>query len=212
MKKMMKRVSSKTACLGAAAVLASLVATTGSVKAQAAEPYIGEIIATGVASFCPRGWAAAEGQLLAVSQNDALFSLLGTIYGGDGRTTFGLPDLRGRVPTHPGQGPGLSPVRLGQRDGNEQVALTQAQNAPHSHMVQATNLDGDKGGPKDKLLAAAPNRGVGQETIYSDQGPNVTMDSRMIGTTGNSQPFSTLDPSQTVRYCIALVGIYPSRS
>ncbi|APX14321.1 phage tail protein (plasmid) [Tateyamaria omphalii] len=169
-------------------------------------------MATGITSFCPRGWAAAEGQLLAVSQNDALFSLLGTIYGGDGRTTFGLPDLRGRVPTHPGSGPGLSPVRLGQRDGQEQVALTASQNAPHSHSVQATNLDGDKGGPKDKLLAAAPNRGVGQETIYSDQDPNVTMNSQMIGNTGGSQPFSILDPSQTIRYCIALVGIYPSRS
>jgi microcystin-dependent protein len=104
------------------------------------EPYVGEIRMF-AGNFAPRGWAFCDGQLLAVAQNDALFSLLGTIYGGDGRTTFGLPDLRGRVPIHAGSGPGLSPRRLGEKGGQEDVTLSLNELPQHDHMLIGSNTD-----------------------------------------------------------------------
>lgn len=183
-------------------------------RAQAgSEPFVGEIAATGVSGYCPRGWAAAEGQILAISSNDALFSLLGTTFGGDGRTTFGLPDLRGRVPIGFGSGQGLTPRSWGQRGGAETVNLIENQMASHSHDVNATNSDGDWPGPGDKILAAAPpDSTFGQETIYSDQPFNVQMSDQMIANTGASQAIGVIDPTQVIRYCIALFGVYPSRS
>jgi len=175
-------------------------------------PYIGEITAMGISGFCPRGWASAEGQLLAISQNDALFSLLGTTYGGDGRTTFGLPDLRSRIPVGVGNGPGLTPHTWGQKTGNEHVNLTVNQLASHTHAVNANNLDGNKPGPGGKLLAAAPPNGTGTETIYSTEEANVQMSSEMIASTGTSTSIKIQDPSLVIRYCIATTGIYPSRS
>ena len=175
-------------------------------------PYVGEIAAMGIINFCPRGWASAEGQLLAISSNDALFALLGTTFGGDGRTTFGLPDLRGRVPIGEGNGPGLTPRTWGQKGGREQVSLTTAQLANHNHAVNANNLDGAWPGPGGKILAAAPEGGTGSETIYSDQMANVQMSSQMIAPTGSSAPIDVLDPTQVIRYCIALQGVFPSRN
>ncbi len=173
------------------------------------EEYVGEIMLVGY-TFCPSGSADAAGQLLAISQNTALFSLYGTTYGGDGITTFALPDLRGRVPKGVGQGPGLSDNDLGEQGGSETHTLTVNEMPSHSHTVRANNLDGDKPGPGNKLLAAAPNGGTGTETIYSDQPSNVTMASSMIANTGGSQAFSTQDPYLVMRYCVVLEGIYPS--
>lgn len=177
-----------------------------------AEPYLGEIAPMGIIGFCPVGWASAEGQILAISQNNALFALIGTAFGGDGRTTFGLPDLRGRVPMGYGSGPGLSPRAWGQRGGQEAVTLTGNQLAAHSHAVNATNSDGNFPGPGSKILAAAPDGGSGQETIYSDQAATVQMSSQMIGPSGGSQPVNVQDPTLVIRYCIALQGVFPSRN
>ncbi len=175
-------------------------------------PYYGEIAAMGIVGFCPRGWASAEGQILAINDNQALFSLLGTTYGGDGRTTFGLPDLRSRTPIGEGSGPGLTPRYWGQKSGLEQTSLETSQLASHNHAVNANNLDGAWAGPRDKILAAAPNSGTGTETIYSDQPATVQMSSQMIATTGSNAAFSVLDPTEVIRYCIALTGTYPSRN
>lgn len=174
-------------------------------------PYIGDIMVVGE-NFCPRGWASAEGQLLSIAQHNALFSLLGTTYGGDGRTTFGLPDLRGRRAMGTGSGPALSPRKMGEKPGTETRALTVREMPAHSHAVNANNKDGDKPGPGGKLLAAAPPGGSGSETIYSDQGPTVKMSEDMITEAGKGQPFAVTDPTLVMRYCIALVGIYPSRN
>ena len=203
----------KTAALSALPALALAVTclvAPNSAKADA-DPFIGEIGTFGL-TFCPRGWASTEGQLLPISQNDALFSLLGTTFGGDGRTTFGLPDLRGRIPIGLGNGPGLSPKAWGAKAGQEQINLSPANLASHSHAVNATNADGDKAGPGDKILAAAPDGGVGAETIYSDQAFTVQMNPAMISPTGGNLALNTQDPTLVVRYCIALQGVYPSRN
>ncbi|WP_417726313.1 phage tail protein [Roseovarius sp.] len=173
-------------------------------------PFIGDIVAVGY-DFCPRGWLSAEGQILAISQNTPLFALIGTTYGGNGTTTFGLPDLRGRVAMGQGTGPGLSQRMQGQVFGTQAVTLTPNQLPSHRHTVNANNLDGDLPGPGGKLLAAAPPNGAGSETIYSDQPATVTMSAAMIGTTGQSQPFNVQDPSLVVRYCIAAEGVFPQR-
>lgn len=195
------------------ALILSLAGLAAADRAAAdSNPYIGEIAPMGIINFCPNGWLSAEGQLLAISQYDALFSLLGTTFGGDGINTFGLPDLRGRVPVGVGSGPGLSVKNWGAVSGQQSVTLTQNTLASHSHAVNATNSDGNFAGPGDKILAAAPDDGTGTETIYSDQPATVQMSAQMIAPTGGSQPVAVLDPSQVIRYCIALVGIYPSRS
>lgn len=202
---------SKASALSVLALTLTLGAAPNSAKAEP-DAFIGEIFPMGIVGFCPRGSASAEGQLLAISQNSALFSLLGTIYGGDGRTTFALPDLRSRVPIGVGNGPGLASARIGQRSGSDTVTLSQGNLASHKHNVNVTNADGDKPGPGGKLLAAAPDNGTGTETIYSDQPATVTMSSNMIAPAGQSRPFSNLDPASVIRYCIALQGVYPSRN
>lgn len=175
-------------------------------------PYVGEIAAVSIFGYCPNGWASAEGQLMAINQNQALFSLIGTTFGGDGVVTFGLPDLRGRIPIGEGTGPGLSQHTWGEKAGQEQVTLTEAQMALHSHSVNATNTDGNKAGPGGKLLAAAPSGGTGTETIYSDQPPNKQMASTMISPSGSNAPVNVQDPTLVIRYCIALNGVFPSRN
>ncbi|WP_146591330.1 phage tail protein [Puniceibacterium confluentis] len=173
-------------------------------------PYVGDIMIVGF-DFCPRDWARADGQLLPIAQYDALFSLLGTTYGGDGRNTFGLPDLRGRVTIGQGTGPGLSTHRQGQVGGVLTRTMTQETMPAHNHLVNVNNEDGDKPGPGGKLLAAAPTGGTGNETIYSTKPYNKTMSDQMIGATGGSIAFSTQDPNLAITHCIALFGIYPSR-
>lgn len=202
---------SKASALSALALLLTLGATPNSATAGTT-PYMGEIVPMGIIGFCPIGFLPAEGQILAISSNTALFSLLGTMYGGDGRTSFGLPDLRSRVPYGVGAGPGLSPVATGYTTGDETATLSSANLAPHSHSVNVTNADGNKPGPGGKVLAAAPPTGTGTETIYSNQDATVLMSADMIETTGQGQPFSTVDPASVIRYCIATAGLYPSRN
>ncbi len=197
------------------AALALVLSATSAVlpeRAEAgAEPMLGEMMIVGF-TFCPRGWIAAEGQLLPINQNQALFSLYGTTYGGDGRTTFGLPDLRGRVIIGEGTGPGLANARLGAKAGSQTATLTESTMPSHSHAVNANNLDGDKPGPGGKLLAAAPTGGAGNETIYSTAAPNRVMSSSMIANIGASQPFDITDPKLGLIHCIATQGVFPSRS
>jgi len=169
------------------------------------EPFVGEIRMF-AGNFAPRAWAFCDGQLLAVSQNDALFSLLGTIYGGDGRTTFGLPDMRGRIPLHQGTGPGLSPRRLGGKSGAENETLTTNQLASHTHDFNANTADATDAAPQGRVVA----KGVGV-SFYKAAAQNTDMASNMIANTGGSQPHTNLMPTLCVNFIIALFGIYPSR-
>lgn len=187
---------------------AGLVGTPDLANAQ--DRYLGEIINNGF-NFCPRGTAEAAGQLLSISQYTALFSLYGTYYGGDGRTTFGLPDLRGRVAVGQGAGAGLPNVNMGQKIGTETVVLNALNLSAHSHAVNANNLDGDKPGPGGKLLAAAPPNGAGSETIYSTQGATTQLKAEMISPTGNSAPVDIMDPFLAINYCVVMDGLFPSR-
>lgn len=166
-------------------------------------------------TFAPRGWALCDGQLLAVSQNDALFSLLGTIYGGDGRTTFGLPDLQGRAPMHMGQGPGLTNRRLGSKFGTEMETVIVNELPAHSHSVSigtATGNAADTAVPTGNSLALA--------NIYSTEtAPSNVVEligavtaSGSTSSTGGSQPHGNMSPYLTINFIIALVGIYPSRT
>jgi len=168
------------------------------------EPYVGEIRMF-AGSFAPRGYAKCDGQLLAVSQNDALFSLLGTTYGGDGRTTFGIPDLRGRVPIHWGSGPGLTPRNLGARGGQERVQLTANTLPAHKHTLQAENDAATSNAPANNVLANTST------PIYVTGGP-VQMDAASIANTGGGDTHNNVMPFQCICFIIALIGIYPSRS
>lgn len=168
------------------------------------EPFIAEIrIFAG--NFAPRGWAFCNGQLLPVSQNTALFSLIGTTYGGDGRTTTALPNMEGRAPMHPGRGPGLTSRRLGQRGGVEQVTLTEAQMPNHRHTVFAEENDGRVLSPNGAFFATG-------EQMYHTSGTNGAMADGILPDTGGSQAHNNLQPYLTMNFIIALVGLYPSRS
>lgn len=170
------------------------------------EPFVGEIRMF-AGSFAPRGWAFCDGQLLAVSQNDALFSLLGTIYGGDGRTTFGLPDMRGRVPIHAGSGPGLSPRRLGAKAGAESVTLTVNQMPSHSHPLQASQNPATESRPTGNVTSSDTSA-----DIYFTNSPAFTnMSSSAVTNVGGSRKHTNLQPFLCINYIIALFGIYPSR-
>jgi microcystin-dependent protein len=168
------------------------------------EPFVGEIRMF-AGNFAPRGWSFCDGQLLAVSQNDALFSLLGTIYGGDGRTTFGLPDLRGRLPIHAGNGPGLSNRRLGAKGGEEAVTLTVNQLPSHGHPLTASSATATQRQPVGNTLATS----TGQ--VYTEIPDPQNMSASSITNVGGSRSHTNLMPFLCVHFIIALVGIYPSR-
>lgn len=171
------------------------------------DPFVGQIQAFGF-NFAPQGWAICDGQLIAISQNSALFSLLGTTFGGDGQTTFALPDFRGRTMVGVGNGPGLSNYVWGQKLGTENVTLL-TQNLPsHSHTLQASSSPGTTNDPAGKVLA---NTGT-FDNEYADSGNLVAMDSSSVGNTGSNQPFSIVQPYTAVYICIAIFGVYPSRS
>ncbi len=171
------------------------------------EPFVGEIrIFAG--NFAPRGWAFCEGQLLTVADNDALFSLIGTFYGGDGRTTFGLPDLRGRVPVHQGTGPGLSGYSVGQKGGAEEITLTSAQLPAHTHAFSASTSGGTSASPQDKVVASAPS-----VTTFIAEAPSTPLAASMVGDAfPGSAAHENRMPSIAIHYIIALTGIYPSRN
>lgn len=169
------------------------------------EPFIGQIQAFGF-NFAPRGWAKCDGQLLSIAQNTALFSLLGTMYGGDGQTTFALPDLRGRFPLHAGQGPGLPFYQQGQVGGVENITLLTTNMPAHSHQFQLQAAEeGTVDTPGGAFVA-------GNGTNAFATSSNSLMAVNTVSTAGGGQPFSAKNPYLCINYCIALVGIYPSRN
>ncbi len=175
------------------------------------EPFLGEIRIFG-GNFAPLGWALCDGSLLQVTQYSALFSVLGTIYGGNGQTTFALPDLRGRVVMSFGQGPGLSLYQQGQSGGTETTTLTAAQMPSHSHTVNATET-ATTTDPKGAVPAKTEGATVGSAPkAYGAASDGTAMNAAMIGQTGGGQPVSTLQPYLVINYIIALQGIYPSRN
>ena len=182
-------------------------------KAQAQEPFIGEIRWFGF-NFCPRGWTGAEGQLLPIAQNTALFSLYGTIYGGDGRTTFQLPDLRGRVSVHSGQGPGLSNYPQGARGGMETETLSEQQLPAHTHRVNVSSADGLYSDGTNGVLAAS-NASKKKTDVYIYDGPgsgDQQLAADAVSDTGGGQGHNNMPPYLALRACVALVGLFPSRN
>jgi microcystin-dependent protein len=163
--------------------------------------FLGQLMAVGF-NFAPRGWAMCNGQLLSISQNQALFALLGTQYGGNGITTFGLPDLRGRVSLHQGQGPGLSDQVIGEINGEETVTLTTNQLPSHSHPIPANAGLGSTDKPAGAVAA--------QGGSYSPATDGTRLADSI--TTGNNLPFTIMQPYLVINWIIALEGIFPSRS
>jgi len=172
------------------------------------EPFIGQIMMF-AGNFAPRGWAFCEGQLLSVAQNTALYSILGTTYGGNGQTTFALPDLRGRLPMQPGQGPGLSPRTLGEQGGSESVTLISSQMPAHNHTLNVSSQQGDTETPVGTVLAADNTATI---TNYRAAPIDGTMNPSAIGVAGGTQPHNNMSPFLCINFIIALEGIYPSRS
>lgn len=167
------------------------------------EPFVGEIKMF-AGNFAPRGFAFCDGQLLQIQQYQALFSLIGTFYGGDGRTTLGLPDMRGRLPVHQGQGPGLSNRRIGERGGQENVTL-QVSNIPaHRHAMVANSGTAVFDAPAGNVVAD-----TGANPSYVDETPDDFM--RVTTTSGGSQQHNNLMPFQCINFIIALTGVFPSR-
>ncbi|WP_394773003.1 phage tail protein [Flavobacterium sp.] len=158
-------------------------------------------------NFAPKGWTFCNGQLLPISQNTALFSLLGTNYGGDGKSSFGLPDLQGRAPMHPGQGPGLSMHDLGEIGGVESVALLDSEIPPHTHSIKAASLNSQSTIPTNNSL------GRGNPVkVYSAVAPTTAMGNDSISTTGGDLPHNNMMPYLTMNFCIALQGVFPPRT
>jgi microcystin-dependent protein len=172
------------------------------------EPFIAEIRMFG-GSFAPRGWAFCNGQLLSIGQNQALFSLLGTTFGGDGRVTFALPNLQSRVPMHAGQGPGLSPRTPGEAAGEEAHSLLATEMPAHTHAARGVSAKGNSNSPVGR--AWAKDAGV-QSATYSNAAPDQSMSAAAIAPTGGSQPHNNMPPFLVVNFIIALEGIYPSRN
>jgi len=194
-----------TTALAAAAFLAlALLAVPRGASAQ--EPLLGQIKLIAF-NFPPKGWAFCDGQLMAINQNQALFSLLGTTYGGDGRQTFALPDLRGRIPVGMGQGPGLQNYTLGQRGGEEFHTLTVAELPAHSHPVYADGAPGSSALP----TGALPARNGSATPDYGSP-PNATLAPASLGSAGGGQPHENRKPTLTLHYIIALQGVFPSQS
>jgi microcystin-dependent protein len=164
-----------------------------------AQPYVGEIRMF-AGNFAPAGWMFCEGQLLPISENETLFQLIGTTYGGDGESTFGLPDLRGRLPIHQGNG-----FILAEQGGAEEITLTVSQIAAHSHPSLATTALGTNPNPQNNILAAA-----GNINLYRETAANTPMSNQAIGPVGGSQPHTNFQPYLCVDFIISLFGIFPS--
>jgi microcystin-dependent protein len=168
-----------------------------------ADPFVAEIRIFPF-NFAPKGWAWCNGQLMPLSQNTALFSLLGTTYGGDGKSTFALPDLEGRAPMHPGQGPGLSLHDLGETGGSETVTLLESEIPAHSHTLRAVEDDGAFLTPVGMFLAAG-------NSMYVNGNPNTMMAPQALSPAGGDQPHNNMMPYLTFYFCIALQGVFPPR-
>jgi microcystin-dependent protein len=174
------------------------------------DPFLAEIRMFG-GNFAPAGWALCNGQLMSISQNTALFSLLGTTYGGDGRTTFGLPNLQGSAPIQQGQGPGLSQRYLGEVGGTPTVTLLQSEMPQHTHTAQAVDDSGDSTDPTGRTWAQALQGRVGDPLYSAGPAPNLTMGQQTVQPTGGSQPHNNMQPYLTVTFIIALSGVFPQR-
>lgn len=170
------------------------------------DPFVAEIRIL-PCNFAPVGWAMCNGQLMPISQNTALFSLLGTTYGGDGKSTFALPNLQGTTPMHPGQGPGLSLRVLGETGGEETVTLLDSEMPSHNHSMKVVINPGAGSTPAGKALA----RSVGGSVYHTDTTPN-TMAAAMLGAVGGSFPHNNMQPYLVLNFVIALQGVYPARS
>jgi microcystin-dependent protein len=171
-----------------------------------ADPFVAEIRIFPF-NFAPKGWAWCDGQLLPLSQNTALFSLLGTTYGGDGKSNFALPDLQGRAPMHPGQGPGLSLHDLGETGGSEYVTLLESEIPAHSHGLGASGADGGVRNPTGQLPAA----GVGINLYAPKSNSTTNLNDIAAPPAGGDQPHNNLQPYLTFYFCIALQGVFPPR-
>lgn len=174
-----------------------------------ADPFVAEIRIFPF-NFAPKGWAWCDGQILPLSQNTALFSLLGTTYGGDGKSNFALPDLQGRTSMHPGQGPGLSLFDLGQTGGSETVTLLESEMPVHTHTMRANSGDGISPTPSNNVSSAP---GADRDLFWYKVGaPNAVMNPGASGITGGSVPHNNMQPYLTFYYCIALQGVFPPRT
>ena len=179
-----------------------------------ADPFVAEIRAFPF-NFAPRGWAFCNGQLLPISQNTALFSLLGTTYGGDGKSTFALPNLQGNAPMHPGQGQGLSLRDLGETGGAENVTLLLSEIPSHTHGLRGCDADATDDVPTGLLPAKGQfddGTTFGPIGAYSAIAPNTDMSPQALSISGSSLPHSNMQPYLTLNYCIALQGVFPPRS
>jgi microcystin-dependent protein len=170
-----------------------------------ADPFVAEVRIFPF-NFAPKGWAFCDGQLLPLSQNTALFSLLGTTYGGDGKSTFALPDLQGNVPMHPGQGPGLSLHDLGETGGTEVVTLLESEIPAHNHSSVMSQADGFSRMPADQL----PATGIGV-SMYGPAPAQAHLHSQALADVGGDQPHNNMQPYLTLNFCIALQGVFPPR-
>ena len=168
-----------------------------------AEPYLGEIRMVGF-NFAPRGYATCDGQILPIRQNEAVFSLLGTMYGGDGWTTFALPDMRGRLPIHQDYNAGLS---YGQMGGEEQHSLTETEMPAHTHTLYGSSASADTENPVDNLPATGP-----QQYYAGEEGAVASMASDAVSHAGYGEPHNNMQPYQVINFVIALQGSYPSRN
>ena len=177
------------------------------------EPFVAEIRMFGC-NFAPRNWAFCDGQLLPISENTALFSIIGTIYGGDGRTTMALPNLTDRAPMHQGRGPGLSDRRIGQSSGTNQVAITEAQIPAHDHMVRGVAEGGTSAEPTNQVYIGQDQSSRTENISYmsTETTTNASLANEAIGNAGQSHPHENRQPFLGVNFCIALQGEYPSRS
>ena len=169
-------------------------------------PFVAEIRIFGF-NFAPRGWAFCDGQLFPISQNTALFSLLGTTYGGDGKSNFALPNLQGCAPMHPGQGPGLSLHDLGETGGSETVSLLESETPSHTHSIMAQNNPGNVKLPSPQV---ALSRAAG-ENVYGPAQNLVAMSDQTLAPAGGDQPHNNMQPYLTLNFCIALQGVFPPR-
>jgi microcystin-dependent protein len=200
---MMKRLHAIATGLTAAALLAG----APSMATAQTTPYLGDIIVVGF-DFCPRSYALADGALISIASNSALFALYGTYYGGDGVSTFALPDLRGRVPVSFGRGPGQPQFDIGEKFGTETNTMTAGTMPVHSHQARGTIDPPTEETPVNHVLGTFP----GTQGIYSTGTPDAPMGGNTVSHTGSGIPFNNMAPTLTLRYCVATQGIFPSRS
>lgn len=177
------------------------------------EPFIAEVRMLGC-NFAPRGWAFCDGQILPISQNTALFSLIGTIYGGDGRSTMALPNLTDRTPLQQGRGPGLSNYVIGQRSGQSEVSLNESNLPSHDHIVRGVSEAGNSAIPTEAHFMGQDQSSRQESINYlsTESQSNTTLAAEVIGTSGGGQAHENRQPFLGVNFCIALQGLYPSRS